>query len=127
VVESKGLRLLVIDGAVQAAVPVGGAAAPADPMVQLLHQVRPGAKTALVIGLGSGQTASQLAEYGVDVTAVELEPIVIEYAHKYFGYRGKAVASEGLEYLNDSRDQYDIVLLDAFGGSRPPPTLMASD
>jgi predicted O-methyltransferase YrrM len=113
VIEREGLRQLVIGGAVHAAVPIGGAPAPRDAMVGVLRLVRPKAKTALVIGLGSGVTATQLAAEGLDVLAIELEPKVIELARRFFGFRGKAEAGDGLEALRRDPRQWDIVLVDA--------------
>jgi SAM-dependent methyltransferase len=119
VIERDGLRQLVIAGQVHAAVPVGGEAAP-DPMVALVRAARPEARRALVIGLGSGQTATQLAAAGFQVTAVELEPAVIDFARRYFGYTGDAIAGDGLGWLRESGRGFDVILVDAFVGAAPP-------
>ncbi len=113
VIEREGLRQLVIGGAVHAAVPIGGEAVPSDAMVGVLRKVRPGAKTALVIGLGSGGTASQLAAAGLDVLAIELEPKVIELARRFFGFRGKAEAGDGLDFVRRDERRWDVILVDA--------------
>jgi hypothetical protein len=113
VIERDGLRQLVIGGAVHAAVPVGGAPAPRDALVGVLQKVRPGAKTALVIGLGSGATAAQLTAAGVDVLAIELEPKVIELAGRLFGFRGKAEAGDGLAFVRKDARKWDVILVDA--------------
>ena len=58
--------------------------------------------------------------------AVELEPAVIEFARKHFGYKGHAVAAEGLEYLKkNEKTTYDVVLMDAFEGMIAPECLRA--
>ncbi|HWO22342.1 MAG TPA: hypothetical protein VNO30_26470 [Kofleriaceae bacterium] len=113
VLEREGLRQLVIGGAVHAAVPLGGAPAPRDALVGVLRQVRPQAKTALVIGLGSGATATQLAGLGLDVLAIELEPKVIELARRFFGFRGKAEPGDGLEVLRRDPRRWDVIVVDA--------------
>jgi spermidine synthase len=125
-----GRRLLIIDDVIHASVPwsaSGPDATARDPLVGLLHLLRPGAKTCLVIGLGSGRTASELAQAGITVTAVELEPAVIELARTYFDYRGTAIAADGLAHLRASATAYDLVLMDAFAGTRPPPALVTPD
>ncbi len=125
-----GRRLLYIGDTVHAAVP-WSASGPdpgvVDPVVDLVRAMRPQAKTALVIGLGSGKTAGDLVRAGLDVTAIEIEPAVIDLARKYFGYRGKAVAADGLAWLKDSSETFDVLLMDAFVGTEAPPALVAPD
>ncbi len=125
--ERDGLRLLTIAGVVHAAVPTAGGAIAVDPIVQLVTTIRPQARTALVIGLGSGKTAGDLAAAGLAVDAVELEPAVIEFARTYFGYRGRATCADGLDYLTAHDQSYDLVLMDAFAGTEPPPRLVTAD
>lgn len=124
-----GRRLLIIGDTIHAAIPwsaTGPDPAARDPLVELLRLVRPNAKTALVIGLGSGRTATELAQAGLAVTAIELEEAVIELARAYFGYRGEAIAAEGLDHLRAHSTSYDLVLMDAFAGTHPPPNLSTS-
>ncbi len=123
--ERDGLRLLTIDGAVQAARPIARSAVVAvDPVVPLLRAMRPGARRALVIGLGSGKTAGDLARAGMRVEAVELEPAVIEMAREHFGYRGAAVAGDGLAHVVASRRRWDVILIDALIRDQPPAHFM---
>jgi spermidine synthase len=124
--ERDGMRTLTIDGAVQAARPQGGVVNAVDPAVPLLRALRPDAKTALVIGLGSGKTASDLAAAGFEVEAVEIEQAVIEMAREHFGYTGHAAQGDGLEYAKTSRKKWDLILVDALVRDLPPAHL-ASD
>jgi SAM-dependent methyltransferase len=127
-VEQKaGRRLLVIGDTVHASVPwtaSGPDPAAVDPLVALLRAVRPAAKTALVIGLGSGDTAGDLARAGLAVTAVEIDPQVIEVARRWFGYQGNAEAGDGRAFLESHPGPWDVVLMDAFAGTKPPPKLV---
>ncbi|MDI1435664.1 spermidine synthase [Polyangium sorediatum] len=127
--ERDGLRLLTIDGVVQAAVPTGrrDIVASPDPLVKLVRAARPNARTVLVIGLGSGRTAAALAAAGLEVEVAELEPAVIDFARRFFGYQGHAVASDGLDYLARARKTYDIVVVDAFNGKEPPRRFLTRD
>ena len=128
--ERDGLRLLTIAGVVHAAhrkFGIGHAGIAADPVVQLIGRVRPDAKSALVIGLGSGKTATDLSAAGLAVTAVEIEPVVVDFARAHFGYRGEAVVGDGLAYLRDHEQAYDVVLMDAFAGQSPPPHLITDE
>ena len=149
VVDSEGVRTLVIDGAVHAAAPVleGRVLPTRDPMVELLDAIWRGRlcadglhseseavtstsrlrKRALVIGLGSGQTAANLLLAGFDVEAVELEPAVIDVARRFFGYNGHAVAADGLTFLESVTSRYDLVLMDAFAGTGSPEHLVSKE
>jgi SAM-dependent methyltransferase len=130
-VEQKdGRRLLYIGDTVHAAVPwteSGPDLAAVDPVVDLVRAMRPQARTALVIGLGSGKTAGDLTRAGLEVTAIEIEPAVIELARKHFGYRGKAIAADGLAWMKGSSASFDVLLMDAFVGTDAPPALVAPD
>ena len=122
-----GRRFLYIGETVHAAVPwtaSGPDPTAVDPMVDLMRALRPKARTALVGGLGSGKTAGDLARAGLEVTGVEIEPAVIELAKSHFGYQGKAVAADGLAYLEKNAATFDLLLMDAFVGTDPPPALV---
>ena len=53
----------------------------------------------------------------VSVTSVELDPAVLELARKYFGIRDEpnfqVVNRDGRLFLSESKDKYDIILIDA--------------
>jgi len=124
--ERDGLRLMTIAGEVQGAIRIHGDEQLAgDPVVELVRALRPDAKTVLVIGLGTGQTAFDLIEEGLDVEVAELEPAVIEFARKHFRYRGPAEVADGLEYLENAAGAYDVILLDT--GAWPPIHLIDAD
>ncbi len=124
--ERNGMRFLTIDNVVQGGMPVGLDSSQRfiDPMVELIRAVRPEAGTALVIGLGTGKTAGDLSSVGFSVETVELEPVVIDFARRYFDYKGRVVEADGLEYLKKTKNHYDIILMDAFSGGEPPAHLV---
>jgi len=81
----------------------------------------------LVGGLGMGYTLQAVLEHpGVAwVEVVEVEPLVVEWAHTYFGpLNGDALADERVRvvvadlarYLNGATGPYDAVLLDVDNG-----------
>jgi spermidine synthase len=114
--ERDGLRLLTIDGHVQGARRVSEEAATgiaADPLVELALGARPGAKTALLIGLGTGRTAAELAKRGVKVEVVEIEPAVVDFAKRFFGFQGDVTVADGAEVLATRKETFDLVLIDA--------------
>lgn len=125
--EADEFRILTIDGVLHAARRNRGEYNPfspfadGDPMVRLLLAARDaGISTALLIGLGSGATATELRSAGKKVDVVEIEPAVIDFAKRFFDYKGEAVAADGVEHLKQGSKTYDAVILDAFAGTKLP-------
>ncbi|HUH01456.1 MAG TPA: methyltransferase domain-containing protein [Kofleriaceae bacterium] len=126
--ETGGQRRLVIDGIVQGAQPIGEGAERQGPdaLVALIRTARPSARTVLCIGLGTGKTATDLTRAGLQVTTVEIEPAVIEYARRFFDFDGTVIQADGMQHLRTSTERYDVVLMDAFIGMDPPNDLVSS-
>ncbi|HVY84408.1 MAG TPA: fused MFS/spermidine synthase [Caulobacterales bacterium] len=86
----------------------------------------PRANRILEIGLGGGRTASYLHDFlpAADVTCAELDPEVIALAQRYFGVRPDnrlhLVERDGRIFVRGARDQFDIVLVDAYRGTFVP-------
>jgi spermidine synthase len=86
------------------------------------HDVR---RVALV-GLGGGRTISyfvnSIPQLSADVA--ELDPAVITLAQKYFGVspsdRLHIYNKDGRVFMNQTKDKYDIILLDAYRGPFVP-------
>jgi hypothetical protein len=117
--ERDGLRRLLVGDVVQGAVPLAGAPLAADPLVTLLLAARPTARKALVIGLGTGRTAAELAASGLDVEVLELEPAVVKFAREHFDYRGHAELADGLTSARGRTGAYDLVLVDTLADGPP--------
>jgi spermidine synthase len=87
----------------------------------------------LEIGFGGGRTAWYLHRFlpNVAVTSVELDPTVIELARKYFGIKNEPnfqVANrDGRIFLTESKDKYDIILIDAYRGPFVPFHLLTKE
>ena len=126
VVERGEQRYLLINKVVQAVVSRKPRRRRTDVLADVVKGVRPGAKSALIIGLGGGSTAMAFQQIGCSVTAVELECKVIEYARAYFGYRGKAVCADGLQHLKHTAHNFDVIVLDAFVGKNVPGHLISA-
>jgi spermidine synthase len=86
------------------------------------HEVR---KIALV-GLGGGRTISYFVASFPQITAdvAELDPSVIALAQKYFAVtpneRLRISNKDGRVFLNQTKDKFDIILLDAYRGPFVP-------
>ncbi len=80
----------------------------------------------LEIGFGGGTTASYLHRYlpNTQITSVELDPAVVELAKQYFGVKDddhfKQIVKDGRLFLADTKDHYDIILIDAYRGPFVP-------
>jgi spermidine synthase len=87
----------------------------------------------LEIGFGGGRTAWYLHRFlpNVAVTSVELDPAVLQLAKKYFGIRDEPnfqVANrDGRLFLSESKDKYDIILIDAYRGPFVPFHLLTKE
>jgi len=90
-------------------------------------------KSILEIGFGGGRTSWYLHRYlpDVQVTSVELDPEIVRLAHKYFGIRDepnfKVVNEDGRLFLANSKDKYDIILIDAYRGPFVPFHLLTRE
>lgn len=87
----------------------------------------------LEIGFGGGRTSWYLHRFlpNVPVTSVELDPAVVELSRKYFGIRDepnfKVVNRDGRLFLSESKDKYDIILIDAYRGPFVPFHLLTKE
>jgi spermidine synthase len=87
----------------------------------------------LEIGSGGGRTSWYLHRFlpDVRVTTVELDPAVVEISRKYFGIKDEPnffhEARDGRLFLSQSKDKYDIILLDAYRGPFVPFHLLTTE
>src|SRR5579862_9276364 len=87
----------------------------------------------LEIGFGGGRTSWYLHRFlpDVSVTSVELDPGVAELARKYFGISDEPnfhlVNRDGRLFLQESKDKYDIILIDAYRGPFVPFHLLTKE
>ena len=90
-------------------------------------------KSVLEIGTGGGRTAWYLHRYlpDVRVTSVELDPAVVELSRKYFGLKDEpnfaVEAKDGRLFLAQSKDRYDIIMIDAYRGPFVPFHLLTKE
>jgi len=87
----------------------------------------------LEIGFGGGRTAWYLHRFlpEVPVTSVELDPTVLELAKKYFGIKEEpnfqVVNRDGRIFLSESKQKYDVILIDAYRGPFVPFHLLTKE
>ena len=87
---------------------------------------RPDAKKMLIIGLGGGSIPKKLEKEFpyLEMDAVEIDPAVIQIAKTHFNVRESKTlrlhAQDGRMFLTRTRNQYDIILLDAYYSDAMP-------
>ena len=97
-------------------------------MAHLPILVHPGPRRVLVICFGMGTTFRSALSYGVEVTAVELVPEVLEAFPVFFADaeavagdpNGRRVATDGRNFLELTRERFDVITVD------PPPPVDAA-
>jgi len=83
----------------------------------------------LVVGLGGGTIPSFLRKHYPQTTidAVDIDPEVVHVAMRFFGFREdakmQAHVADGRKFIEDCRQPYDIIVLDAFGADNVPYSL----
>jgi spermidine synthase len=134
--DERSLRFDRADGARQSAVLKSDARAVPLDYVRVAAAglaFTPGRSRALVVGLGGGSFPRllhrALPQMRVDV--VEVNPVVVEVARRFFGVREdgrlRIHLEDGARFLARGAGgvRYDLVLLDAFSGSGIPKALKA--
>jgi spermidine synthase len=97
----------------------------------LAEAYTPEIRSALSIGLGVGIVPMRLAERGVTVDVVEINPAVVKVARDFFDCRPELFRTLELTdaryFLNQTTNQYDTIILDAFLGDSSPVHLMSRE
>ncbi len=92
---------------------------------RLSELFNPDIKNALMIG-GAAYSYPKdfIARNSGDITVVEIDPKVTEIAKKYFNLRDNdrmnIVHEDGRVFLNNTKEKYDVIMIDAFTSIVPP-------
>jgi spermidine synthase len=86
----------------------------------------------LIWGLGAGVFARAMAEAGVEVTVIEIDPMSEKVAREHFGLPPSVRVIVGdarteTVILQQKRETYDVIVLDAFSGDTPPFHLLTQE
>ncbi|EME44844.1 hypothetical protein DOTSEDRAFT_87355 [Dothistroma septosporum NZE10] len=93
---------------------------------------------ALVIGLGIGTAPKAFVSHGINTTTVELDPVVHEFATKYFDLPANhtSVIQDAVSWVaetaeatrrDETRQKYDYIIHDVFTGGAEPLVLFTSE
>jgi spermidine synthase len=126
-------REMLIDGIIQGGIDVVDGQ-PIYPYTYALERAaltyNPGARRALVIGLGPGCVPARLARHGMTGDVVEIDPKVLDLAKRFFGFSEGAftvVLDDGRTFLEKTSEKYDLVFLDAFSAENEPTYLLTQE
>lgn len=92
---------------------------------------RPNAKKALLIGLAGGTKVKMLNAHGIAVDSIEIDPMVVAKAKEFFGIveneQSRIFIEDGRPFINRCTTQYDVVIMDVFGGGVAPSHLFSTE
>lgn len=134
VTESNGLRTLQFErgGARQTVVKVGDPAhleLPYAPVALTGLSVCEFPRRVLIVGLGGGTLPMFIRQYFPEaiIDGVDINPDVVDVARRFLGFREdsrmRGIVADGRKFIEETREPYDIIFLDAFGADSVPPPL----
>lgn len=123
-------RELLIDGLVQGGVDMRGGLPIYEYsyfMQFLPYAVHPAGKRCLVIGLGAGLVPRWYEAQGIVTDVVDIDPVVVDMARTYFGYRGAGdvIISDARGFLAGPGKRYDYIIVDVFNGDTTPGHILS--
>jgi spermidine synthase len=95
--------------------------------VAMLPMLHPMATRALVVGLGSGVVTQAFVDRGLDVTTIDVNPVLVDVVRERWGIPGAVVVEDGRAALRRLTAVFDLAVLDAFQGEGLPSHLVTRD
>lgn len=125
-------RLYFHDGITQNSVDSSGASQSyyTYALEALARAYRPDMRHALMLGMGAGIVPMRLAERGVAVDVVEINPVSLEVAQRFFRYdpsRAHTHLTDARTFVRSCPRQYDVVMVDLFQGDGTPEYLVTRE
>ncbi|MDZ4654995.1 MAG: fused MFS/spermidine synthase [Coriobacteriia bacterium] len=123
VTEADGVRYLRFDKSRQSGIDLSDGYTSVIAYPNYLHlalAANPGARNVLVLGLGGGAVTKRMwLDYPeIAIDSVEIDPIVVEVAERYFGLpddeRLTTSIMDARRYVQQSDELYDIIIIDAY-------------
>lgn len=91
---------------------------------------RPEPQSALVLGIGAGMVPMRLANYGIAVTAVDIDPASLRAASEVFGLERDKVRvheADARTFLQSCASAYHVIVVDLFHGDGVPDYLITRE
>jgi spermidine synthase len=133
VTDARGERWLFLDGCVHSRMKLGPPADPGASYIRLfrfLPAFRPEARSLLMLGLGAGALAPLLCAEDYRITAVEIDPVVVEVARARFGTLDgidEVVVGDARTFVRRAAGRHDLVALDVCGSDWMPEHLVTRE
>ncbi len=131
VLDTPSKRYLLVNGTSQSVMerPEGESDSQYVRAFEWSRALRPGARRALVIGLGAGLLPKALERRGLTADVFEIDPEIAATARRDFGYepRGRVVIGDGRASFEAGLGPWDLAFLDAFGSESPPSQLFTAE
>ena len=95
--------------------------------------LKPDTRKLLLVGMGGGYMAGLFQRHRPDIqlTVVEIDPVVCELAHTYFEFKPSdslvLIVADGRDFLEKTPNNYDQIWLDAYDGNYIPAHLRSSE
>lgn len=88
-----------------------------------------GGRNVLLIGCGGGTLGTMLARAGRSVTIVDIDPLSFALARQHFYLPAEVVChvEDGRVYLENNRDEFDVIIVDAYIDNTIPQQLTCLD
>jgi len=130
--DQRGVRYLFLNGVQQGSMIGDVSYARYAYGLERLSTARGVPKKMLIWGLGAGVFARAMAEAGVEVTVIEIDPMSEKVAREHFGLPPSVRVIVGdarteTVILQQKRETYDVIVLDAFSGDTPPFHLLTQE
>lgn len=128
----RGVRYLFLNGVQQGSLIGNVSSARYSYGLQRLSTAKGTPRRMLIWGLGAGVFARAMAEIGVEVTVIEIDPMSEKVAREHFGLPDSVKVIIGdarteTVLLQQQREKYDVIVLDAFSGDTPPFHLLTQE
>jgi spermidine synthase len=137
IVEDQESRYLRFDNSVQSAMYIGQPFRTRFRYTDFFHLglvYNEGARNVLHIGLGAGSSQKRMVREfpRVRLTSVELDPAVVEAAHRWFAVprdhpRLRVEVGDGRRYLATNDTLWDVIVVDAFFADAVPAHLVTQE
>lgn len=134
--DEPGLISLRFNGCRQSSMSVASGHGDKQIILNYLHlflALVPDSRSVLCIGLGGGMLPKRiLSDYPeINVTAVELDPVVVEIAKRFFGVEEtdklRIVTGDGRAFVDCSTECWDAIIVDAYFESSVPYALVTRE
>jgi len=127
VVDRDEVRYLLVDGAVENVYDLKSGEFGFDYLELLKDAVdyQGSVENVLMIGMGAGGIDKMLRGSGVEVVNLEVDPEIVDIAREYFDFTGKVVVGDGRNYVRNNDAEYDVVMIDVYGGYSLYPYLFS--